>query len=152
MSTDKLFTYFDELAITAEAAINHSDVAADKSDGQGLIDHGGANGMGLVRGLWLVIANRVLWEDATTAAVFLLEQDTEPAFGSPETLGTYTASTALIPAGELIANVPLPAITQRYSRVSATWTTNEGAGVISAFITDAPTFTYPGRAAVVVAS
>lgn len=142
MSTDIENTYADE-----------ADIASTSFTSDGEVDHGGVTGRGMSRGLYFVIANRILWTAATVKTTFLLEQSatnsTDGAW-SATTIGTYDASVPKVPAGELIANVPLPTVTQRYTRVSGSWTTSETkTGAISAFLTTDPQFTFEGRAAVV---
>jgi len=139
MSTDIENTYSDE-----------QDVASTSFTSTNLIDHGGVTGRGISRGLYLIILNRVLWTTATVSTTFKLEQDTAVGFPSATDIGTYVASTARIPAGELVANVPLPTVSEQFTRVTAAWTTSEAkTGAISAFLTTDPQFTFEGRAAVV---
>lgn len=142
MSTDIENTYSDE-----------QDVSSTTFESTNYIDHGSSTGRGPgpSRGIYLVILNRKLWTTASSAAVFLFEQADDTSFSTnKETIGTYTASTALIPAGELIANVALPTVTRQYTRITATWSTSQTlTDAISAFLTTDPQATYPGRAAVV---
>ena len=102
-----------------------------------IIDHGSASGRGRGpgRGAYLVISVDEIFVGPSTAAVFLLEQSASDTSWSATTLGTYTASIALTPAGEVIAQVALPTITQRYTRITGSWSTAAtGAGSITAKI------------------
>jgi hypothetical protein len=150
MSTDIENFYADDVALLATT--NGGTTTSLISDE---IDHGSATGRGPgpARGLYLVISCSVLAVGPTTAPVFLLEQSpTNSTDGSwsATTLGTYTASTALVPAGEVIAQVALPSITERYSRITASWSTAATAGTVSAYLTTDPQAGYVGRSAVVV--
>ena len=151
MSTDLQNTYADKQTITGAAF-----------ESTNSIDHGASTGRGPgpSRGIYLVISNRVLWTDAITAPIFVLESTNAvsapgvPDFTSPTNVASYTASTALVPAGEIIVQVALPTIEERYTQITATWTTAVSPAItdcLSAFLTTDPQATFPGRAAVVVA-
>lgn len=146
MSTDILNTYFDKIDLSdagITTALTHASVAADKSDGQGFIDHGGVLGRGPGIRLWLIITINAVLVGPSTVLTFLHEQADDAAFTvNKETLDTFTTSIALAPAGEIVAQTPLHAVSRRYTRVSATWSTTATAGLISASLSTSPQHTF----------
>jgi len=140
MSTDAQNTYIDARALSvATGGDTTTSIVGD------IIDHG-TGGAGLSHGMFLEIVVTGTFVGPSTAAVFLLQQDNDAAFGSPTTIGTYTASTALAPAGEYIAQVAMPTVTERYTRVSGSWSTaaTGTVGAVSAYLTDSPQKTWSG--------
>lgn len=135
MSTDIRFTYADEMLLAATT--NSATTTTLISD---IVNHKnvGGRGPGPNSGLYLVISVDATFVGPSTTAVFLFTQDSASSFSGPTTLGTYTAPIALATAGTVIANVPLPTITEQYTRVTGSWSTAATGGSVSIYVTDSP--------------
>ena len=132
MSTDAQNTYSTKQAIGTSTTVNSTN----------LIDHG-TGGLGATEGLWLEVVVTTVFAGPSTTPIFILESDNDVAFGSPTDVVTRAASIALTPAGEYIIQVPVPPITERYTRVTASWTTDGVTGNFSAYLTMSPNLGYP---------
>lgn len=141
MSTDIENTYSDNAAFTTTPNVSTN-----------AIDHGpGGRGPGPSRGLYLVISCGTAWTNSTTSLTFTLESTDatsggNPDFSSPTDVAIYAVTTRP-KLGELLLQVALPTITERYTRLTAVWTTTETTGTISSYLTTDPQATFEGRAA-----
>lgn len=138
MSTDAKNAYADGEELLATT--NSGSTTTLISD---IIDHG-TGGAGLAHGMFFEIIQTVLAVGPTSTQVYTLEQDNDVTFQSAVTLGTYTSSTALTPAGEYVAQVAMPTVTERYTRVTGAWSTAATAGTVTIRLTDSPQATWTG--------
>ena len=145
MSTDILNTYWDNLDVGALGV-----AALTQAHGEGPIDHNNLRGRGIGPGLWLEVSCTDTMEDITVAILFKFQQDTVANFASPTELARKQMVKTLPATGDLLWQIPLPAVTERYSMVFASWTTNCDEGSLSAYLTTAPQHEYTGRLATVV--
>jgi len=110
------------------------------------IDHGGVNGRGgPSRGLFLEIVVTTTLTGSTGTLVFELHEADNATFTQNDTvIGSWTASAPGAPAGEIVAQVAMPTVNRRYTRIEATHTGSAATGAVSAYLTTDPQASFAG--------
>jgi hypothetical protein len=80
----------------------------------------------------------------TAALTIILESDNDVAFGTPTDVLTITPTDQTPAAGEYIWQGAMPTINERYTRLTASWTTGASAGALNAYLTDSPQASWSG--------
>lgn len=135
MSTDINMFYDDVFDCGSLTAANAIINAANN-----VINHGNTagRGPGPSQQLYLVISIDETFSGATGSLTFALIQSAAVGMGTPTTLATYTASAVTAPAGEVVAQVALPTITQQFTRINVGYTGTATTGQFSAYLTTDP--------------
>ena len=120
-------TYADDQATTAAAT--HTS--------ENIIDHG-VEGIGLTEGLWLIVIATVTWIGPSAAFVVTLQSSIDAAFSSPIVIATYPVVDFTPDAGALMVQAHLPVISEQFTRIVITHTTNASAGAFTAYLSDNP--------------
>lgn len=128
MSTDKNGWY------------SNGQAAAASMVGESVVEHAGdgGRGPGPSRDLYLVISCKTTVTTMSGTGTFTIAQSASDTSWSGTVIGTYTCPQNPA-AGTVVAQVAVPTITQKYTRVDGTLTGwSGGAGAFDIYLTDSP--------------